>query len=224
MTNIVRQKTDPTLADVLNALKKDIKLEINCHAIGTVEEFNSSDQTITAKIVYKQTYMERQNSGTYIPVAKDYPLLVDCPMLNLYGGNGGLTMPIQKGDTCLILFNDRDMDNWFGGGNNSPPQTSRLHSFSDGIALVGIRSLQSKLASYDAARVVLYKGDTKVALGTKVNVQNASENLATILQDLINAIKAITVTGVTSGGSSSGPPANVATFTAIATRLQGLLE
>jgi hypothetical protein len=52
-------------------------------------------------------------------------------------------MPIQSGDTCLVLFCDRDLDNWFESGQITTLNSNRVHDLSDGVALVGIRHKQN---------------------------------------------------------------------------------
>lgn len=191
---------DPELADLLDLHKKDIFLSLNCHAIATVQSFDPSQLTITATVNYKKTFFQRAADGLYNPVLIDYPILLDIPVIVIGGGDGCLTMPISKGDQALILFNDRDIDNWFSGKSNGSVATARLHSFSDGIALVGLHSKQNPIEDYSTDKVELRKPgtETKVSLGDKIKIINAMTDLKTVLDDLIDQIKAIT----TSGGQS----------------------
>jgi hypothetical protein len=218
----VRQNTipaNPSLKDALDIFKKDLLLNLNCHHIATIESFNSENQTVSATINYKKTYFENTSENTFKPVLIDYPILVDCPAVILGGGNACLTMPISKGDECLILFNDRDLDNWFQSGGGGGVATPRLHSFADGIALVGIRSLAKSVEDYDPDRAVLRAGDAKVSVNpsnNKISLQNDSQNLKSLLQSLISAI-----TSATYGGDSLD---NAAPFTAISSDIGDLLE
>lgn len=232
--------SNPSLQDLLDLVKKDVMMSIACHHVGTIQSFDETKQTAQVTINYKKTYFQRNAStGLYDPVLVDYPILLDCPCIVLGGGPASLTFPIQKGDECLMLFNDRDIDNWFQSGQVGPVATPRLHSLSDGFALVGIRSSGKVLSGYDLTRAVLQHGTTVVAVGESlVKIANADFTLNTILQDLVTAINdlvtqtaAITVTGVTPGPGASGVPANAAAITAIATTLSqvatdlgGLLE
>jgi hypothetical protein len=217
---------DPTLKDLLDLHKKDILLSLNCHHIGTVQSFNATTQQAQATINYKKTYFEfDQQTGAYNPILKDYPLLMDCPCIVLGGGSAALTFPIQQGDECLVLFNDRNLDNWFQSGGNGAVASPRLHAFADGIILVGLRSSPHVLTGYDTSRAVLRNGEALVGVGsTLIKIANNTTTLNTLLQNLITQIAAITVTGVTSGGGTSGPPANAAAIAAIGTQLSGLLE
>lgn len=181
-----KPSSDPSLVDVLNQFKKDILISLNCHAIATVQSFDSEAQTVTATINYTKSFMQRQEDGSYIPVAQNYPILLDVPIIILGGGNASLTFPIAKGDECLILFNDRDIDNWFNGQNTLPPATSRLHSFSDGIALVGFRDI----ASYDTDSVVIKNGTNQIKIGSGfsdpnlIKISNSATSITAILDNI----------------------------------------
>jgi hypothetical protein len=236
-------KSDPNLADLLDLLKKDILLNFSSHHIGMIQSFNAVTQTATATINYKKTRFKFQTAtGLFAPTLVDYPVLIDCPVISLGGGSSALTFPIVQGDECLIFFNDRDIDNWFQGAGGGACATLRLHSFSDAIILVGVRSLAHVLPAYDTVRAVLRNGAgglTMVGVGpTLIKIANATTTLNTLLQSLITDIQnlvtqvaAITVTGVTTGGGVSGVPFNAAAITAIAAQLTttsgqiaGLLE
>lgn len=239
MLNQNRAISDPSLKDLLDIHKRDVLLSLNCHAIATIKSFNSSNQTVKATINYKKTYVQyNERSKKQETVLADYPVLMDCPIIVLGGGTAHLTMPIKAGDTCMILFNDRDLDKWFSSGQVAPVNTNRLHSFSDGVALIGLNSLSTSISNYDAVRAVLRNGNAGVGVGTsKVKIYNSTDTLNSLLQDLVSAVKdlvsatsALTVT-CTAPGSPSSVPINTAQInlvtgklTTVATKLGGLLE
>jgi len=153
----------PTLKDLLDLAKRDIFLSFNCHALATVQSFDSVKQTVTATINYKKMYFK---SSSEEPVLVDYPILIDCPIYVLSDGDlCNLTFPIKQGATCSILFNDRDIDNWFHSGQINALSTSRMHSLADGIALVGIRAMNNTIDDYDAYRPAFTDGNYKVTFG-----------------------------------------------------------
>lgn len=226
--NLVPQ--EPHLKDLLDLHRKQILLNLSCHHIGTIESFNSDNQTAVVTLNYKKTFFQTDpQTGLYTSTLSDYPPLTDCPVICLGGGMGALTFPIQKGDECLCLFNDRDMDNWFSGGSGGANATGRLHSFTDAIILVGLRSLSHILTDYDMERVVLKNGTTSVSIGeTLIKIANEATTLNTLLQSLITNVKnlvsataAITVP-VTTAPGTSGPPVNAGTITAIGSALTTL--
>jgi len=165
------------LKDLLDLHKKDILLNLNSQHLAKVQTFNPVNQTATATINYKQTYsLPNPVTGVYADKLVDYPLLADCPVVFLGGGNGALTFPVKTGDDCIVLFNDRDIDNWFSGNSSTSPATPRLHSFSDGVILVGLRSLNGLIPAFDTDGIALRTKDglTKIKIaedGSKVTIE-----------------------------------------------------
>lgn len=227
--------TQYDLRDAFQLLKKEIFLSLNCHAIGTVQSFQANSvpgsnpalvgQTATATVNYQRTFFKIDPvSQAYNPYLLPYPLLVDCPVICLGGGTAALTFPIQTGDECLILFNDRNIDNWFNSNINSSPATARMHSFTDAIILVGLRSIAHVISNYDTTRAVLRNGNALVGVGTeKVKIANETTTLNTLIQNLITAIKAITTlnSDSTTGVIDAVSQTNLGM---IATQIEGLLE
>lgn len=222
----------PQLKDLLNQLKQDILLSLNCHHIGTIQSFNSSLQTAVATINYQKTYFVlNTTTQQYENSLVSYPTLVDCPVIVLGGGTSSLTFPIQNGDQCLVLFNDRDMDNWYSGSTTGGVATPRLHSFADGIIIVGLRNLNNVLTTYSTSHATLQNGTTQVGVGpSTVKIANVTytlngvlQNLITDLQSLITALTANASTFIEVTGSVGSPsplnPTIVTALTTVATSL-----
>lgn len=157
-TNVI--PNDPELIDVLNLLRKDVMLGLSAHHVGTIESFDAEKQTARVTVAYKKTFYEPNSvTGTYDETYKEYPILIDCPVIVLSGGKGSLRFPITAGDDCLMLFNDRDIDNWFSGNYDAAPKSLRLHSLSDGFALVGLHNSTKPLKLYAVDKTELWHGD-----------------------------------------------------------------
>lgn len=198
--------SEPDLSSLLTQLKLQVLIELNCHQWGIVQAFDPALQKATVQIaVLRQVVDPTATPPAY--VNRPYPLLLDVPVLCLRGGAGVLTFPIAAGDLCLVLFNDRDFDSFWATGNVQEPNSPRLHDLSDGLALVGFSTKAKNLAGYDPAQVVLALGTTKLVLGPKVGLQNATISFLTVLTNLITTLKAYTDT--------HGDTPNAATLTAL---------
>lgn len=162
--NINLIPNEPDLSTLLDYFQKSLKIEFACHHIGTIQSFDPDTQTATASLAYQKTKNNTEGVGNATVQAQNYPILIDCPVICLGGGSGAITFPITVGDECLILFNDRDFGNWFAGNSSSPPPSSRLHSFADGIILVGVRSMASVLTDYDSSAVTLKLGENNIKI------------------------------------------------------------
>lgn len=220
----VLQVRDPSLSDVLIESRRDTMLSTNCHAIATIQEFDAATQTVKATLNYKRVVVVNQPDGTFADKLVDYPILVDVPVVVISGGDASLTMPIAKGDQALICFNDRDIDDWFAGANGKEPPSDRLHSFSDGIAIIGLFPSGKSITSYDATKAVLRNGTSKFSVGPKFKMANDTKDLLTILNNLVTVLTTLTTTNAVVGAPCAVSAASITQLNTVATDLAGLLE
>jgi hypothetical protein len=131
------ERMPPKLETVLNELKSEIFATFNCIQIGKINKVTPADQTVEIELQIKRLAQDDTSTA--------YPILVDCPYFVLQGGGAYIDMPITAGDYCIVLFNDRDIDNWWSTANVADPATTRKHNLSDGIAIVGLNPKTSPL-------------------------------------------------------------------------------
>lgn len=183
----------PRQKDLLDLLKRDIFLTLNCHAVATVQSVNTDNVTLTAQMNYCKTISDSSGNQT----TQNYQLLADIPIWFPCGGQTSLTMPVAPGDQVLVCFNDRDLDNWIDGARGGQVNSPRLHSFSDGIALVGLNDI----SGWDAVRALLTDGSAKLGINPnthKITITNGT-SLLSILQTLITGILGLTVPSAPGG-------------------------
>lgn len=226
MNNVNR--TLPTLESTLQTLKQNILYSYNWHRIGMIQGFNTEKQTATIQLVDSRTNVNSDGSLSYL----QYAPLINVPVIIDMGLKGGITKPINVGDFCLVLFNDRDIDNWYKNGTiNQPLATSRSHSLSDGIAYVGLHSSTNPIQDYNnIATEIRYMQSLisvqetliKIKSNGKIELSNNSQNLLTILTSLVNLIKGLQITDPQSGASIGFNNAN--TLDVVITNLNNLLQ
>jgi len=236
----IRAVPYPELRDVLDKHKYNVFSTLNCVQLGTIESYDSETNTVSVTI----NFQHKMPDGRVFK----YPVLADVPVFIYSGGYSHIVMPIEVGDTCLVLFCDRDIDIWHHGGETDIPNTSRMHSLADGIALVGIRPRNnphdvtkdvleitsdkqiqatgfdgvviSRGASHNKVRV--YPTETLIeGAETKIKIRNTAENMFTLLNDLINLIENLVV-DPTQGYKTNA--ATVVLLEVIKTRLALLME
>ena len=201
------------LPDLLRDSRRIAAYDLNCHQLGSIISFDSA----TGKAVVQLATL-RQQGDIQVP----YPLLSDCPVFVLFGGGANLTMPIAAGDPCLVLFSDRDIDNWFVSGGVSPANTQRCHDLSDGLVLVGFRPLASPLSpSPSTTDAELRNGGAKVGVGPegKIALSNGTGSLLTALTDLVTAL-----TGWIDTRGDTPNPATVTALNAAKTKITNILK
>jgi len=230
--NFISDNT-PDLKYLLDAYKKYSDVEFNCHHLATVQSFNPENQTVIVTINYKQTrFYFKDNTEKLTSELVDYPPIQDCPLIVLGGGSARLTFPVKEGDQCILLHNDRDIDNWFNGSTSSPNSTPILHGFSECVALIGPNNLNTAIENYDPERALITNGtvkngihpvNNKLVLTNGVSLNDLLQNLCTQLQDLTFQLSILEVTAVTPAAPSpsniSGIPVNAPAITSIGTNI-----
>lgn len=202
---VIGPQSNPQLADLVNKVKLDINYNFNAVQLGTIQSYNNTKNTAQVSINFKRL----------LPTGdvKEYPVLVDCPVFILSGGDCNISMPITQGDQCIILFNDRDIDNWFYSGAVDVPATGRAHSISDALILVGVRNLTT--ASPTSTTTVRIDAGSK-----KVAIKNDAQNMKVLIDLLIDTIINITV----GNGNIPLNPTSIAALTAVKTQWALLLD
>lgn len=143
---------EPDIAEFISRRMRDIAARLNCMLVGTIVSFDATNQTALISVNFQKvvkSVLPVNNVSESANLTIDYPKLISVPVIFLQGGDSYLTFPISAGDSCLVFFCDRDMDIWFSTGQIAPPNSERLHSINDAVALVGIRNLQKSLPNYN---------------------------------------------------------------------------
>jgi hypothetical protein len=161
------------IKDVLDKTKDDVFYNFNCVQVGSIISYDPAKNTASVQI-----QMKRQLPNNTVV---DYPPLQDCPVVFLSGGSSYLSFPIEPGDSCVILFNDRDIDTWYTTGSSNVPPSARAHSLSDGIILVGVRN-QSNAKPLLPTVVDLNGGEKMIA------IRNDYDSLKSILDALLSVV------------------------------------
>lgn len=191
---MTKQRSNPDLEDIIDGALEQLMYNFNCHKVGIINSFDPTTQKASIQLVDKASVQNQDGEQL-----RQYSLLKDCPVFIAKGSQGGLTYSINSGDSCLVLFNDRDIDNWDGTGAIQKPNSLRTHSLSDGIAVVGIRSQINAITDYNNSATELNYQNTKISLSDKVGVSNSSQDLKTLIDSLIDIISSLMVVDPISG-------------------------
>jgi hypothetical protein len=81
-----------------------------------------------------------------------------------YGGGGfGVSVPSKSGDLGWLKANDRDISLFLASYTESPPNTDRIHSFSDGV-FIPDAMMDWIISSENAENLVIQKLDGSVCI------------------------------------------------------------
>jgi hypothetical protein len=116
----------------------------------TILTYNPTAMTCEVKVAVQARYTQPQDSSkdmnkqkgvtNYITTFRDFPKLMDCPVVFPQGGGAVLTFPLAPGDEVLVIFASRGIDWWWQNGaakGPQPPAECRMHDLSDGFVIPG---------------------------------------------------------------------------------------
>lgn len=139
---------------------------------GKITAFNPASQRARAVPAVKL----KQVLGEQVKYM-DMPEITDIPIVipQSFGGGVALTVPIQAGDPCLLIFADRALDNFLQTGNSENPgasqnedtTTPRAHHLSDAICIPGFVAAPQALPDWNQDNIELRDKERKtyISLG-----------------------------------------------------------
>ena len=153
--------------------EQDLKLRQTVNNVrvampGIIQSFDATEQTVTVQCAIREKINMDGNLSW-----QEIPLLLDVPIIFPRAGNYILTMPIQAGDECLVVFGDSCMDAWWQSGGVQNQIDCRRHDLSDGYAIVGLYSQPRRITNYstNTAQLRNLSGSAYVELsGNNVNI------------------------------------------------------
>ena len=169
--NIMTSK--PSMLQILTGVVQRTGYELNCMRVGIVQSFYPEDLTADVLIVNKNT-LELNKDGSQ-KTANHALIRAKVCYCNPYE-----TFPLKKGDECVILFADREIESWFINGQVNPLKYQRMHDFTDAVVLVGLRSIPKMIKILDDCLNLFY-GESNIAIsndhininGKTVQISNA---------------------------------------------------
>lgn len=230
------QRSQTNFNDIMAIAQDAIMSRLNCHNIGRILEFDKTTQTCTVEIMQIKQF----NEEFFIPAP-----ITQVPLIILGAGGGHITMPNPEGTICLLLFLDRNIDNFMETGEQYVPETSRMHDFTDAIALTTFTTLANPIQNYDENAITILNDGlieevqkisyikiypnliqiqaadgANIVLNDKVNISNSSQNLGALIKELILAIEGLTVN--TKSGTVT--QSSIDTLDAIAEKFAALIN
>ena len=155
----------------------------------TIKSFDVAKQTVTVQIAINDE-ARKNGVATTIPIK----VLVDIPIM-LYGsGNFTITVPVQAGDECLVVFADRSIDAWFQSGGQQNQAAPRAHSLADGVAILGLRNQTRKLAAYSADTLQIRSEDGATMIEVADTAVSVKATTFTVQAETVNITASNTAT------------------------------
>lgn len=153
---------------------------------GIIKSFDAQTQTASVNIALKRVILDENNKEFERPVA----ILSDIPVLFFQSQDFAITMPIKEGDNCLLLFSERDFDNWYKESGIQSTRSRRRFDYSDAFVLPMANTKKNLLNNYSAENLEIRSrsGDNKIVLSPDGNltITNSGETTITSGKITIN--------------------------------------
>lgn len=149
-----RERTDD-LTEALLAALSGFQAGLWTAMPAIIQSFDATKMTVTAKPAIQAQMRAPDGRVSWKPL----PLLVDVPVQFVGGGGATFTFPIKAGDEATIIFTSRCLDAWWQSGGVQVQSELRMHDLSDGIAIVGLRSLPRALPAISTTAAQLRSDD-----------------------------------------------------------------
>lgn len=195
---------------------------------GYIVDFEPATCTATVQLGVQAIVSNPDGSSQNVPIT----VLPDVPVVFPRGGGCALTFPVQAGDECLVVFGSRSCGGWKqSGGSQVQSAPGRMHSLSDGFALLGASSQPHVIGSLSTTTTQLRSDDgatfveldpagqvvhVKAPGGMTIDANVQVNGSVTASQDITStggdvkagsiSLKTHVHSGVQSGGSNTGQP------------------
>ena len=180
----------PSLSEVIRRYVEQRLCQVHTAIPGEVVDYDAGTRLATVQPTIKALY---ESAG---PIAR--PPIPNVRVV-MPGGNGmEVSLPLAAGDTGLIVFCERSLDEWMTQGGNVTPETTRKHDLMDAVFFPGLAHDRNVPSGGSATDLVVRATDNSVYVkitaagevqikGSAVRLGNPSATAALALATLTNA-------------------------------------
>ncbi len=149
---------------------------------GMIEEYDPATRMASVKPLVKKKYA----NDTVAPM----PVLVSVPVVWPAGSGGGVSFPLKHGDGVLLLFAERNIENFLVLGGDSLPNDGRKFDLTDCIAIPGLYSFKDPGFAPDNVNAYFKFGGItlKITPDAKVAIGKPAAELLDLVEQLCDAL------------------------------------
>lgn len=169
----------PELADIIRQAIDDRLVDVHTMLPGRIDAYDPATQKADVEPLIKR--LQQTVDGE---INEELPIIPGVPVVFPRAGGYKLTMPVAKGNRCMLVFCERSIETYQTGQgrsgsseliSQSDPQTFEMHSLSDPVALLGWYNDAESLSETDQDGMqlgldggpIIHIGDQLVELGEK---------------------------------------------------------
>lgn len=170
MSNLTFQKV---ISDSIDARLSDVHVAMP----GRIESYDAATQTADIQPLIKNV-MKDPDGNEY---SESMPVLPSVPIAFPRAGDWFLSFPLAKGDTVLVVFCERNIDQWMSKGDLVDPGDIAMHTLNGAVAIPGVYAQPDKLTDAHTSNMVLGKsGGTQIHIkddGVFIGSETAAESM-----------------------------------------------
>ena len=183
------------LAQEIQNTAQDVVNQIHTAMTGKIMSFNASKGRATVRPYGK--YITEEDGEM------DYPDLTDVPVVFPYSMSAevGITFPIKKGDDCLVIISETDLDEWLDG---AAVDGSLRYDLNNAICIPGAMKKGGgaiEKAQKNNAVVISFGGATAMFSGSGMEIEGDLKVKDSIKCNSLNVGGSASCNGMTVNGN-----------------------
>lgn len=171
------------------AFNNSAQLRVAIPAI--VESFDAEKQTVSVQ----PAITENIQAGEEAAKATKLPVLTDIPICFPRANGYCITLPVTKGDECLLVFADMCIDGWWQSGGVQDQMETRRHDLSDAFAIIGTTSQPRVVGGYSDSKLQIRTDDSGIVI--ELDKNSGAVNVKCSGNFSLNAGGDVTIKGTT---------------------------
>jgi hypothetical protein len=160
------------------SLAYSIMLNINTMLIVKVLKVYVDRQTVDVQPVIMGVIRDDNGAKTTTtPLGEDVrvsnielPAILDVPICYHRAGTAMITLPIQVGDTGMLIIAQRDISNWKQNGGVVEQAQASLFDINDGVFVPFVPNQANKISDYSSTNLEIRFGDDKISMDGLGNI------------------------------------------------------
>lgn len=195
----------PSLDELLSTVAAAQVSDLHVAMPGIVTAYDRAKNRCSVQPALLRAHIDEEG----VRQTEQYPVVTNVPVAMFGGGGFKMTVPLEKGDTVLLIFASGSLDRWLVKGGIVDPEDERTHTLTDAVAIPGLLSFPD--ASDETADDAMVLSGAKFQVGSNGAADPVARrsDLQTIVTQLLSHVH----TGVTTGSGSSGTAAGFTTPT-----------
>lgn len=172
--------SDPR-AEVHRRILETDRTEVHTWLPARVRSYNDGAQTAEIEIGVREVLPSGDDDTP--DTVQDFPILVDVPVMHLRGGGYFLHVPLEAGDTGIVMFAETDIGAWRASSDGAPtdPGTGVRHGMAGAIFVPGLHLYGAGLSGGDRGDGITLGREGGPAVKVRTSTIEAGGNAALAL-------------------------------------------